>query len=367
MLKVVHMLLRAAIVVAAAFMILPDGHAETRHGYDRFSLTHMEQDSLVQYGTYRESKFVLTSDYYHRFRLAGAYVFESVIPPGLKITTHTGDRRNERTNTILISGKPLFVGKWCFNLALQVKTKRRMRRNHVFIERLCFFSDDNRRYRYTKLDVNLPTAMKGSPYRVGIRLERGRHYRRGVHSQVVWHDVPVSVQVRNNRRMITISGTPEDRYGYRLPRGYKAYGQPVKLGKFNVDDDLFSKFTYRYPMQHGYRITAMYPDGETRSNFVRLVKVSRGEVVVGRLHYRRFNGNEPLYFNVFRSSEDNNRYQFVARIPARGSGRIHVIDTNLPSLRSLKAEGTYYINVKHRPRLRNARVSYQQFEFTIVE
>lgn len=364
-------------MIAAVFVILT-AHASpatARHhsanAAEKFRVSHQEQDSLFQYGRYGEAKFLLTSDYYRRYRLVRANAFESVVPPGLKITTSRADRRRGRTNIVHISGRALFVGKWCFNLALHIRVMLRDGRSKhpTVIKQVCLFGQDNADYNYHKVNATLPIAVKGSNYRASINLSRsGRG--RGVSSHVLWHDVPVSMRVRSGHRMITLSGTPTDRYGYRLPKGYQPYAQPIELGEFTTHDDLLtSKFTNHHPIQYGYRITAMYPDGETRSNFVRLVKVSKGKIVMGILHYQSINGNEPLYLNVFRSAkgEGEPHYQLVAQIPPSGSGSQHVIDTNLPSVHSLTAVGTYYINLKHQPYTRNAGVSYQQFELQIVD
>lgn len=91
--------------------------------------------------------------------------------------------------------------------------------------------------------------------------------------------------------------------------------------------DAASKFGASDAGTYGYKISAVYSDGETLPSAESSLAVAAGDKVTMILTY----SGAPLYFNVFRSGKDaaGSDWEFISRIAASTSGATYNIDYNV--------------------------------------
>ncbi|MDE3270388.1 MAG: hypothetical protein OYH77_08945 [Pseudomonadota bacterium] len=341
----------------------------------RFNLTHA--DSHLIYREHGTVNLRITNNHYKKFSVLAWEVVESQLPPGLTMRHFPRPGGTSRVgHTMALAGEPLFIGEWCFNFGLTIRVAPSPRRSprrpsptplRYVMREVCLNAKPNPDYRRVVYRTNqhLPTAVKDQSYGERV-MYGGLRSGRGVRVRVVWHDLPSSLMVdRLSRRQagFVISGTPTDRHKYRIPNHSDV--EPVKLGEFHTLKKMLSLFFHRVPVKYHYRITAVYPyAGETRSNFVRIINVVRGDIVKGRLSYQSVDGYKPMYLNVFRGKAGSGEYRLIERLqPSLPSGATYVIDSNRMRPRTLNAAGNYHVNVK----ISSERdlVAYQQLSLRV--
>lgn len=106
-------------------------------------------------------------------------------------------------------------------------------------------------------------------------------------------------------------------------------------GALTTPADAASKFAASDAGTYGYKVSAVYSDGETLPSAEVSGAVAAGDRADLVITYT----GSPLYFNVFRSPKDGAGagWEFIRRIAPAGSGNAHVIDYNvsLPGLGSM--------------------------------
>lgn len=90
--------------------------------------------------------------------------------------------------------------------------------------------------------------------------------------------------------------------------------------------DAASNFAAADAGAYGYRISAVYADGETLASSLESITVAAGDKVTTEITY----SGSPLYFNVFRTDKGDaaGLARFIGRIAPAGSTNAHNIDYN---------------------------------------
>lgn len=120
----------------------------------------------------------------------------------------------------------------------------------------------------------------------------------------------------------------------RIPMGssVSASAAPTQAN-FTSPADAASQFAASDAGTYGYRISAVYADGETLASATSGTAVAAGDKVAVEISY----SGSPLYFNVFRAPVGTVAgHEFIKRVKPLGSGVAHDIDFNakLPGLGS---------------------------------
>jgi len=111
-----------------------------------------------------------------------------------------------------------------------------------------------------------------------------------------------------------------------LAAGVSAQAAPT-AGAILSPADPASKFAAADAGTYGWKVAAVYADGETLPSAEATVAVSAGDKVTLVLTYL----GSPVYFNVFRSQKDatGSAWEFIGRIAPAGSAVAHNIDFNV--------------------------------------
>lgn len=90
--------------------------------------------------------------------------------------------------------------------------------------------------------------------------------------------------------------------------------------------DAASKFAAADAGSYGYKVSAVYADGETLPSAETTVTVAAGDKVTMEVSY----SGTPLYFNVFRTAvgATGSAWEFIGRIARATSGTAHTLDLN---------------------------------------
>jgi hypothetical protein len=90
--------------------------------------------------------------------------------------------------------------------------------------------------------------------------------------------------------------------------------------------DAASEFASDDAGTYGYKISAVYSDGETLPSSESSLAVAAGDKVTLAITY----SGSPVYLNAFRSAKDaaGSNWQFIGRIAPAGSGNAHNVDYN---------------------------------------
>ena len=330
-------------------------HSEDTGGPQRGAVIVYDEDDLsVRYGEYSETEFTLTGTAVD----ANAdeiywQVIDAQLPAGLQMDYSDSEQ-------LLIHGTPLFLGRWCFILAAEMEEIRATRQ-------ICFYAGGNSELSYPEFSTNqnLDTARKGRRYDEKIRFERISDHRLRRQAEIVWHNLPNSLEIepRSSKGYIKIKGRPEDRLSYRVENHSRS--PSPHLQELMTVEDSRSNFSQKNAGVYSYRITAVYPDGETRSLTSASVTVEAGQVVTALITYE----GSPFYFNVFRSDgEEDVGHKYITRLTPAGSGIEYLLDLNRLMPRKLSATGVFYLMLKLTDigTDRSVASSYRQFALTIV-
>ena len=214
--------------------------------------------------------------------------------------------------------------------------------------------------------TRLDRAEKNRSYSEKIRFKRTGQRTR---ASIAWHNLPSSlkVEVRNSRGYVKISGTPRDRDSHIVIGGNVSEESPPQVTEiFTLRDERQSRFADRE--NYAYRITAVYPDGETRAVVNPSVSVQTGDVVLATLNYDK----RPFYFNVFRAKGSYRDPLFITRLEPQPSGAEYLLDTNAVIPRKMLATGNFYLMLKLTSKQGSSVddgvvTTFQQFSLTIGE
>ena len=340
-----------------------------REHQDRGALIVFDDDDLqVRYGEYSETEFTLALPRYHDTNESRVIIDWQVIgaqlPAGMELQP-----LEERQ--ALVYGTPQFVGRWCFTLAAQFELLSELESSdppsdlHSTSRQVCFFAGHNEQLSYPHFSTStrLDRAEKNSKYSEKIRFEHGD---RRTSVSVAWHNLPNSLEIetRNRRGYVKISGKPRDRDSHVIfSDSVSEENQPQLTELFTVKDERQSRF--KELERHTYRITAVYPDGETPAESHESLWVNRGEVVLATITYDK----RPFYFNVFRAMGDNNDARFITRLDPQPSGSEYLLDRNATPPRTMRATGNFYIMLKLTSTTRDSGIvtTWKQFTLTIDE
>ena len=323
---------------------------DEREYQNRDALIVFDDDDLqVRYGEYSETEFILALPRHHDTRenpvIVDWQVVGAQLPAGLEL-------QPLEARQALIYGTPQFVGRWCFTLAAQFEFLPRPLDSsappptmHRTSRQACFFAAHNEQLNYPQFSTatRLDRAEINRTYRERIRFADPA---RRVRVSVAWHNLPNSLKIEthNRRNYVKLSGTPRDRKNY-LVTNASSTSPPQLTELFTVKDERRSGFETLD--KYTYRVTAVYPDGETASVSKKSLWVSSGEVVLATLAYAK----RPFYFNVFRSSEPDSwdtgdGEQFIGRLAPQPSGSEYLLDTGAVAPRTMRAAGHFYLMLK---------------------
>ncbi len=332
-------------------------HAQEPATRDRGMLIIYDDDDLqVRYGEYSETEFTLAwaegrGDDYRRAAIDWQVV-GSQLPAGLELAAIGAV---ERTRAVVF-GTARFVGRWCFTLAARFGERRTSRQ-------VCFFAAHNGRLSYPRFSssARLDRAQRDRAYRDKIRFVRGN---RRTRVSVAWHNLPSSLRVTTHNRLgyVELSGTPRDRDSHVVHGRSVSQETPPRLAElFTVKDGWRSRFAARG--RYAYRVTAVYPDGETRAAANPSIAVMAGEVVFATITYDR----RPFYFNVFRATGTYGDARFITRLTPQPSGTEYLLDSNTVPPRTLRATGNFYLMLKltHTDRTGEVVSNWRQFSLFI--
>ena len=344
-------------------------HDDGSEQRDRGGLIVYDDDELqVRYGEYSETEFTLAFPRYRDTNenrvVVDWQVIGAQLPAGM-------DLQPLEERQALIYGTPQFVGRWCFTLAAQFELLPELGASGPPSElrrtdrQVCFFAARNARLSYPQFSTStrLDRAEKNRDYSEKIRFE---HMNRRTRVSVAWHNLPQSLKIetRNRRGYVKISGEPRDRDSHIIFGGnVSAENLPQLTKLFTAKDARRSHFDQVY--RHTYRITAVYPDGETTAEFHKSLHVNRGEVVLATLTYDK----RPFYFNVFRANGEHNDARFITRLEPRPSGSEYLLDSNAAAPRTIQATGNFYLMLKLTSADGNGGIvtTWKQFSLTIDE
>ncbi len=110
-----------------------------------------------------------------------------------------------------------------------------------------------------------------------------------------------------------------------LSSSISASGAPTTASEASPSDGA-SKFTADDAGTYGYRVSAVFADGETEASALAAIAVSAGDKVTSDITYT----GSPLYLNIFRTAKDDQtgEAEFIGRVAPLGSGSTHDIDFN---------------------------------------
>ena len=342
---------------------------DEREHPNRGALIVFDDDDLqVRYGEYSETEFTLALPRYHDTDESRVIIDWQVIgaqlPAGMELQP-----LEERQ--ALVYGTPQFVGRWCFTLAAQFELLPELESSdppsdlHSTSRQVCFLSAHNEQLSYPHFSTStrLERAEKNSKYSEKIRFERGD---RRTSVSVAWHNLPNSLEIetRNRRGYVKISGKPRDRDSHVVFSGNASKKTSPRVDElFTIKDERQSRFE---ELDHyAYRITAIYPDGETTAEVNPSILVKTDELVLATISY----DERPFYFNVFRARGSYGNARFITRLDPQPSGSEYLLDRNATPPRTMRATGNFYIMLKLTSATRDGGIvtTWKQFTLTIDE
>ena len=302
-----------------------------------------DNDLQVRYGEYSETEFTLALPRHTNANqvVVDWLVVGAQLPAGMALQP-LEERR------ALVYGTPQFVERWCFTLAAQFELLPELGSSEPPSDLrrtsrpVCFFAAHNERLSYPQFSTStrLDRAEKNRKYREKISFERSG---RRTSVSVAWHNLPQSLQVEtsNRRGYVKISGKPRDRDSHIIFGGNVSAENLPQLTKLWTAKDA-RRSHFDQIDRHTYRITAVYPDGETPAEFHKSLHVNRGEVVLATITYDK----RPFYFNVFRARGEHNDARFITRLEPQPSGSEYLLDRNAAAPRTIQATGNFYLMLK---------------------
>ena len=259
-------------------------------------------------------------------------------------------RREHRRNSIHVPivGRAAFVGEWCFEVGIRTSGRG-------FTKTFCWTSSHNHALDYPRYGYfrRLPAISHNTEYAAAFSLRRGQRM------ELAWHNLPngfkfYNAYTRRNRRnsegsfrdrrrgrkFFRIEGVARHRITHHDDKANRSAHDPVKISNIR-SAYMGAPYGFNRWGKHSYRVTAVYADGETRSNFTWIVKINRGHVVRGEIVYE----GSPVRLHIFRFVDERNYY--LRSLAPKGSGADYLLDEGFYTPTSLYV-GAYphYVNLK---------------------